>query len=52
MITPTYTRLTQKADMTRLCYTLMHVSNLHWIVIEDSTKETPLVTGILTKYAS
>ena len=49
MITPTYARPTQKADMTRLCYTLMHVSNLHWIVIEDSLEETPLVTGILTR---
>ena len=35
MITPTYSRHTQKADMTRLLYTLLHVPNLHWIIVED-----------------
>ncbi|XP_003386393.2 PREDICTED: galactosylgalactosylxylosylprotein 3-beta-glucuronosyltransferase 2-like isoform X1 [Amphimedon queenslandica] len=49
MITPTYARATQKADLTRLCQTLMHVRNLHWIIIEDSDSETPLVTRFLKR---
>lgn len=48
MITPTYYRWTQKADLTRLCYTLMHVPNLHWIVIEDADEKTELVTKLLS----
>lgn len=35
-ITPTYKRLTQKADLIRLCQTLMHVENMHWILVEDA----------------
>jgi len=46
-ITPTYARWTQKADLTRLSQTLMHVPNLHWIVVEDSDKKTTLVTDFL-----
>ena len=46
-ITPTYHRLEQKADLTRLSHTLLHVTNLHWIVIEDSTNRTALVTNFL-----
>ena len=49
LITPTYKRWTQKADLTRLCQTLMHVSNLRWIVIEDSDKKTALVTKFLSR---
>lgn len=47
-ITPTYKRWTQKADLTRLCQTLMHVNNLRWIVIEDSTEKTTLVENFLS----
>uniref|UniRef100_F7BPJ6 Galactosylgalactosylxylosylprotein 3-beta-glucuronosyltransferase n=1 Tax=Ciona intestinalis TaxID=7719 RepID=F7BPJ6_CIOIN len=47
VVTCTYTRLTQKADLTRLVQTLMHVSSLHWIVVEDSDKKTPLVKKLL-----
>lgn len=49
MITPTYVRWTQKADLTRLCQTLMHVRNLIWIVVEDSVNKTKLVTNFLVK---
>ena len=49
MITPTYTRWTQKADLTRLCQTLMHVPKLHWIVVEDSEQKTRLVTRFLSR---
>ena len=47
MITPTYARWTQKADLTRLAQTLMHVPRLHWIVVEDSERKTELVTEFL-----
>ncbi|BFZ06933.1 hypothetical protein BsWGS_09971 [Bradybaena similaris] len=47
LITPTYTRLEQKAELTRLSHTLMLIRNIHWIVIEDSEKRTDLVTRFL-----
>lgn len=49
MITPTYSRTTQKADLTRLCQTLMHVKKLHWLIVEDSDSKTPLVTRFLSR---
>ncbi|KAL3874991.1 hypothetical protein ACJMK2_037935 [Sinanodonta woodiana] len=49
VITPTYARLEQKAELTRLLYTLQHVINLHWIVVEDSETKTQLVTRFLQK---
>ena len=49
MITPTYSRWTQKADLTRLCHTLMHVPKLHWILVEDSNEKTRLVSRFLAK---
>lgn len=48
-ITPTYVRPTQKADLTRLCQTLQHVQNFHWIVIEDSEMKTNLVSRFLER---
>ena len=47
LITPTYPRHTQKADMTRLLYTLMHVRNLHWIIIEDADNQTKLISDFI-----
>ncbi|XP_053501469.1 galactosylgalactosylxylosylprotein 3-beta-glucuronosyltransferase 1 isoform X2 [Ictalurus furcatus] len=47
VITPTYTRAVQKAELTRLTNTLLHVPNLHWIVVEDSPRRTPLVSRLL-----
>ena len=44
LITPTYARHTQKADLTRLLYTLMHVKKLHWVLVEDSDSKTDLIT--------
>uniref|UniRef100_A0A3Q3II02 Galactosylgalactosylxylosylprotein 3-beta-glucuronosyltransferase n=1 Tax=Monopterus albus TaxID=43700 RepID=A0A3Q3II02_MONAL len=32
LITPTYSRPVQKAELTRLANTLLHVPNLHWIL--------------------
>ncbi len=49
MITPTYTRWTQKADLTRLCQTLMHVPKLHWILVEDSEEKTMLVRRFMAR---
>ena len=49
MITPTYARWTQKADLMRLSQTLMHVPNLHWIVVEDAEERTKLVTNFLLR---
>jgi len=36
VITPTYTRPVQKAELTRLQNTLKHVPSLHWILVEDA----------------
>jgi len=47
LITPTYARYTQQADLVRLSYTLKHVDNLHWIVVEDSEVQTKLVRKVL-----
>ncbi|XP_063068651.1 galactosylgalactosylxylosylprotein 3-beta-glucuronosyltransferase 2-like [Engraulis encrasicolus] len=49
VITPTYRRPTQKADLTRLANTLGQVPNLHWIVVEDSDKRSPMVAGVLSR---
>ena len=49
LITPTYARWTQKADLTRLCQTLIHIPNLHWILVEDSEQKTRLVTRFLDR---
>lgn len=46
-ITPTYARFTQKADLVRLSNTLLHVTNLHWILVEDHTFRTDLVSKLL-----
>eukprot|EP00731_Ephydatia_muelleri_P008988 Em0004g1326a len=48
-ITPTYSRITQKVDLTTLCQTLMLVPKLIWIVVEDSPNKTPMVTNLLTR---
>ena len=47
VVTPTHTRLTQKADLTRLMYTLRHVSRLHWVLVEDHLHKTEMVQRML-----
>lgn len=49
IITPTYRRPEQLAEITRLSHTLMLVSNLHWLVIEDALEQTQQVTEYLKK---
>ncbi|CAI5450550.1 unnamed protein product [Caenorhabditis angaria] len=49
VITPTYSRLTQLADMTRMANTLMHVPNLHWIVIEDGLQIDKNIRNLLRR---
>uniref|UniRef100_A0A672HAS8 Galactosylgalactosylxylosylprotein 3-beta-glucuronosyltransferase n=1 Tax=Salarias fasciatus TaxID=181472 RepID=A0A672HAS8_SALFA len=48
-ITPTYYRFVQKAELTRMSHTLLHVANLHWIVVEDSDRKSAMVSRLLEK---
>ncbi|EAA01131.5 AGAP001367-PA [Anopheles gambiae str. PEST] len=47
IITPTYRRPEQIPELTRLGYTLKHVRNVLWIVVEDSENRTASVTRLL-----
>ena len=49
LITPTYARSVQKAELTRLSHTFLHVKNLHWIIIEDADIKTTLISNFLRK---
>ncbi|XP_071081457.1 galactosylgalactosylxylosylprotein 3-beta-glucuronosyltransferase 1-like [Haliotis cracherodii] len=46
-ITPTYARIEQKAELTRLSQTLLHLPNFHWILVEDAMNKTNLVMNLL-----
>ncbi|XP_043285583.1 galactosylgalactosylxylosylprotein 3-beta-glucuronosyltransferase I [Venturia canescens] len=48
-ITPTFARPAQKAELTRLVQTFLHVPNFHWILVEDSQTKTKLVTNFLAE---
>jgi len=47
VITPTFSRPVQKAELTRLANIFLLVPNLHWIVVEDSPHKTSLVKNFL-----
>ena len=49
LLTPTYTRLTQKADLVRLSQTLMHLQASLWIVVEDRSSKSDLVSKLLRR---
>ncbi|XP_012143767.1 glucuronyltransferase I isoform X1 [Megachile rotundata] len=46
-ITPTFARPVQKAELTRLSQTFLHIPNFHWILVEDAERKTKLVTRFL-----
>lgn len=48
-ITPTYSRAVQKAELTRLANTFRQVPHFHWIVVEDSSSRTELVSRFLAR---
>ena len=49
LITPTYTRREQVAELTRLGQTLMLTQNIHWVIAEDAPTCSPLVAGQLQR---
>ncbi|XP_041926066.1 galactosylgalactosylxylosylprotein 3-beta-glucuronosyltransferase 3 [Alosa sapidissima] len=49
VITPTYARLVQKAELMRLSQTFLHVPQLHWVVVEDADQPTALVRNLLAE---
>lgn len=48
-ITPTYYRLVQEAELTRIIQVLQLAYNIHWIVVEDSEVKTELVRNLITE---
>ncbi|XP_068779734.1 LOW QUALITY PROTEIN: galactosylgalactosylxylosylprotein 3-beta-glucuronosyltransferase 3 [Struthio camelus] len=49
VVTPTYARLVQKAELVRLSQTLLHVPRLHWVVVEDAAAPSALVASLLAQ---
>lgn len=49
IITPTHRRSAQLADLTRLSQTLMHLTCIHWLVVEDNTDTNVWVEDILKR---
>ena len=49
VVTPTYYRPVQRAELTRLCNTFLLVPNLHWIVVEDAKTKSDLITRFLAE---
>ncbi|XP_059913249.1 galactosylgalactosylxylosylprotein 3-beta-glucuronosyltransferase 1 [Gadus macrocephalus] len=47
VITATFPRAVQKAELTRMANTFLHVANLHWVVIEDARNTSALVRRLL-----
>ena len=50
VVTATYPRPEQEADLLRLSQTLMHVASfVFWVLVEDSGRRTPAVTEVLRR---
>jgi len=47
LVTPTYARYNQLADLVRMGNTLRQVPNLHWIIVEDAPRKTPIITRFI-----
>ncbi|XP_003744238.1 galactosylgalactosylxylosylprotein 3-beta-glucuronosyltransferase I-like [Galendromus occidentalis] len=47
VVTPTYARPQQKAELTRLSYALRLAGNIHWVLVEDSAKPTEMVSSLV-----
>jgi len=50
VITPTYARPVQKAELIHMVNAFRQVPNLHWIIVEDSSVKTDLVRNVLREY--
>lgn len=50
VITPTYRRPEQIADITRLAQALMLVRDVHWLVIEDSHVKSPQLASLIQSF--
>jgi len=50
VITPTYARPVQQAELVRLLNCFRQVPNLHWIIVEDASSKSKLVTSILQEF--
>ena len=51
VITPTYSRPSQRAELTRVSQALSGVEDVVWIVVEDSQNTTQKVAQFLSKVA-
>ena len=51
VITPTYPRATQLADLTRVAQALTGVPCLTWVLVEDSKRKTEKVARLLNRTA-
>ncbi|NP_001082602.1 beta-1,3-glucuronyltransferase 3 L homeolog isoform X1 [Xenopus laevis] len=49
VVTPTYARPHQLAELTRLSQTLLLVPSLHWILVEDSAERSKAVADLLAQ---
>lgn len=49
IITATYRRPEQIPELTRMAQTLLHVPNIHWLIVEDAAMKTQLVTDLLRR---
>uniref|UniRef100_A0A182N790 Galactosylgalactosylxylosylprotein 3-beta-glucuronosyltransferase n=1 Tax=Anopheles dirus TaxID=7168 RepID=A0A182N790_9DIPT len=48
-VTPTYSRPVQKAELTRLSHVIRLVPNVFWVIVEDASQTSTLVTNVLKR---
>ena len=49
IITPTYPRIEQIAELVRLSQSLIHVPDIVWLLVEDSEVRNPLIVDLLER---